>query len=187
VQSRTEPSRSYYDVRQAVVALKGSPAASATGIAGLKPVKLGARVGTTSYAAITDVIKPTRTPAMYDDSDRALEALKDGQIAGIVDLPTALYLVSAELDNGEVLAMIRDLKSEGMTMLIVTHQMGFARQVANEVCFLDGGVIAERGGPEQVLGEPTQERTRTFLRRIIEAGPALRRTLRPLRRPGPAA
>jgi polar amino acid transport system ATP-binding protein len=134
------------------------------------------------------VIKPTRTPAGYDDRDKALEALKNGQIGGIVvHLPTALYLVSAELDNGEVLAMIRDLKSEGMTMLIVTHEMGFARQVADEVCFLDGGVIAERGGPEQVLGEPTQERTRTFLRRIIEAGPALRRTLRPLRRPGPAA
>jgi ABC-type amino acid transport substrate-binding protein len=171
VQSRTEPSRSYYDVRQAVVALKGSPAASATGIAGLKPVKLGAQVGTTSYAAIADVIKPTRTPAGYDDSEKALEALKNGQIGGIVvDLPTALYLVSAEFDNGEVLAMIHDLKSEGMTMLIVTHEMGFARQVADRVAFLDQGRVLEQGPPEQVLGDPVEARTRQFLASIIEAG-----------------
>ena len=71
---------------------------------------------------------------------------------------------------GEVLAMLRDLKSEGMTMLVATHEMGFARQVADQVCFLDGGRVLERGAPEQVLGEPTEERTRQFLRRIIEAG-----------------
>ncbi len=71
---------------------------------------------------------------------------------------------------GEVLGLIRDLKSDGMTMIVATHEMGFARSVADEVCFLDGGVIAERGSAAQVLGEPTEERTRTFLRRIIEAG-----------------
>jgi polar amino acid transport system ATP-binding protein len=71
---------------------------------------------------------------------------------------------------GEVLAMLRDLKSEGMTMLVATHEMGFARQVADEVCFLDGGRVLERGSPAQVLGEPRQERTRTFLRRIVDAG-----------------
>jgi polar amino acid transport system ATP-binding protein len=71
---------------------------------------------------------------------------------------------------GEVLAMLRDLKTEGMTMLVATHEMGFARQVADEVCFLDAGRVLERGSPEQVLGEPQEERTRLFLRRIIEAG-----------------
>lgn len=71
---------------------------------------------------------------------------------------------------GEVLAMLRDLKNEGMTMLVATHEMGFARQVADEVCFLDGGQVLERGAPSQVLGEPQEERTRLFLRRIIEAG-----------------
>jgi polar amino acid transport system ATP-binding protein len=71
---------------------------------------------------------------------------------------------------GEVLAMLRDLKSDGMTMLVATHEMGFARQVADEVCFLDGGRMRERGAPAQVLGEPQQERTRQFLRRIIDAG-----------------
>jgi polar amino acid transport system ATP-binding protein len=71
---------------------------------------------------------------------------------------------------GEVLAMLRDLKTEGMTMLVATHEMGFARQVADEVCFLDGGRVLERGPAEQVLGDPREERTQTFLRRIIEAG-----------------
>jgi polar amino acid transport system ATP-binding protein len=71
---------------------------------------------------------------------------------------------------GEVLAMLRDLKDDGMTMLVATHEMGFARQVADEVCFLDGGRVLERGAPERVLGDPEQERTRRFLRRIIEAG-----------------
>jgi polar amino acid transport system ATP-binding protein len=71
---------------------------------------------------------------------------------------------------GEVLAMLRDLKSDGMTMIVATHEMGFARQVADEVCFLDGGRVAERGPAAQVLGDPVQERTRRFLRRIIDAG-----------------
>ncbi|MEU8386786.1 amino acid ABC transporter ATP-binding protein [Micromonospora sp. NPDC048842] len=71
---------------------------------------------------------------------------------------------------GEVLTMIRDLKADGMTMVLATHEMGFAREVADEVCFLDAGRVVESGPPEQVLGEPTQPRTRQFLRRIIEAG-----------------
>ena len=71
---------------------------------------------------------------------------------------------------GEVLAMLHDLKTEGMTMVVATHEMGFARQVADEVCFLDGGRVLERGSPERVLGDPENDRTRRFLRRIIEAG-----------------
>jgi polar amino acid transport system ATP-binding protein len=70
----------------------------------------------------------------------------------------------------EVLAMLRDLKSEGMTMVVATHEMGFARQVADEVCFLDGGSVLERGSAEQVLEHPQQQRTQQFLRRIVEAG-----------------
>jgi polar amino acid transport system ATP-binding protein len=71
---------------------------------------------------------------------------------------------------GEVLGMLRDLKADGKTMVVATHEMGFARQVADEVCFLDGGRVLERGSPEQVLGDPGHERTRRFLRRIHEAG-----------------
>jgi polar amino acid transport system ATP-binding protein len=65
--------------------------------------------------------------------------------------------------NSGGLAMLRDLKSDGMTMIVATHEMGFARQVADEVCFLDGP-------PGQVLGEPVHERTGHFLSRIIDAG-----------------
>jgi polar amino acid transport system ATP-binding protein len=71
---------------------------------------------------------------------------------------------------GEVLGLLRELKDDGMTMVVATHEMGFARQVADEVCFLDGGRVLERGGPEQVFGDPQQDRTRRFLRRITDAG-----------------
>lgn len=57
-----------------------------------------------------------------------------------------------------------------MTMVLATHEMGFARDVADQVCFLDGGVVLEHGTAEQVFGDPRQERTRRFLRRIVEAG-----------------
>ena len=67
---------------------------------------------------------------------------------------------------GEVLAAIRELKTEGMTMIIATHEMGFAREVADEVCFLHEGRGHERGTPAQVLETPREERTREFLRRI---------------------
>ena len=70
---------------------------------------------------------------------------------------------------GEVLGVIRELKAEGMTMLIATHEMGFAREIADRVCFLDAGRILEDGPPGQVLGDPVEHRTRQFLQRIIEA------------------
>jgi polar amino acid transport system ATP-binding protein len=69
---------------------------------------------------------------------------------------------------GEVLSMIRDLKEQGMTMVIATHEMGFARRVADRVCFLDGGRILEQGPPERVLGDPTEARTRQFLSTVKE-------------------
>jgi polar amino acid transport system ATP-binding protein len=70
----------------------------------------------------------------------------------------------------EVLNIVRELAAEGMTMLLATHEMGFAREVSSKVCFLDAGVICEDGPPEEIFGEPQNERTRTFLKRIIEAG-----------------
>ncbi|CAL9387401.1 Glutamine transport ATP-binding protein GlnQ [Streptomyces sp. enrichment culture] len=81
--------------------------------------------------------------------------------------------ITAALDPelvGEVLDVVRDLKGDGMTMVLATHEMGFAREVADQVCFLDGGVVLEHGTAEQVFGDPRQERTRRFLRRIVEAG-----------------
>jgi polar amino acid transport system ATP-binding protein len=70
----------------------------------------------------------------------------------------------------EVLALVRELAESGMTMIIATHEMSFARDVANKVCFLDGGVILEEGHAEQLFREPRETRTREFLSRIIEAG-----------------
>ncbi len=71
---------------------------------------------------------------------------------------------------GEVLSLLAELKTEGMTMLVATHEMGFARQVADQVVFLADGAVAEAGPPEQVLGDPVDPRTQRFLRRIIDAG-----------------
>lgn len=89
--------------------------------------------------------------------------------------PDVLLLdeVTAALDPeliGGVLQVIRDLKTEGMTMVIVTHEMSFARDVADRVCFLDGGQIIEEDVPEKLFAEPENPRTRQFLQRIIEAG-----------------
>jgi polar amino acid transport system ATP-binding protein len=70
----------------------------------------------------------------------------------------------------EVLNIVRELAAEGMTMLLATHEMSFAREVSSKVCFLDAGVICEEGPPDEIFGEPQNERTRTFLKRIIEAG-----------------
>ncbi|SER02430.1 amino acid ABC transporter ATP-binding protein, PAAT family [Lentzea xinjiangensis] len=71
---------------------------------------------------------------------------------------------------GEVLSVIRDLAAQGWTMVVVTHEIRFAEQVADQVLFLDGGVIVERGTPERVIGDPQEERTRRFLRRVLEHG-----------------
>jgi len=70
----------------------------------------------------------------------------------------------------EVLGVIRGLAGDGMTMLIATHEMGFARDIASRVCFLDAGVLLEQGPPEQIFSAPQEERNQQFLQRIIEAG-----------------
>jgi polar amino acid transport system ATP-binding protein len=70
----------------------------------------------------------------------------------------------------EVLQLVRELSEVGMTMIIATHEMSFAREVANKICFLDGGVILEEGPPSQLFGDPQEERTRAFLSSIIAAG-----------------
>ena len=69
---------------------------------------------------------------------------------------------------GDVLTVMRRLAEEGMTMMVVTHEMAFAREVADRVLFMDGGVIVEEGPPEQVIGEPRQRRTRDFLQRVLD-------------------
>jgi polar amino acid transport system ATP-binding protein len=96
-------------------------------------------------------------------------------VRAIAGRPRAVLLdeITSALDPelvGEVLEAVRELKSEGMTMLIVTHEMQFAREVADSVCFLHEGRILERGAPEAVLSEPERPETKQFLRRLLEAG-----------------
>ena len=69
---------------------------------------------------------------------------------------------------GEVLGVMRELAQSGLTMLVVTHEMAFARDVSQRVIFMDGGLIAEDGTPEQIFAHPTQQRTREFLSRVLE-------------------
>lgn len=100
-------SSGYYDVTQAVVTYKGSPIASAKSIGELKGAKLGAQVGTTSYTAITDQIKPSQQPAVFDTNALAVTALKNHQVDGlVVDTPTAFYMTAAQLDDGVIVGQL---------------------------------------------------------------------------------
>ena len=114
---------------------------------------------------------------LADRADEHPDRLSGGQqqraamVRAIVMEPELVLLdeVTSALDPelvGEVLDLLTELKGEGVTMLLNTHEMGFARDVADQVCFLHDGRIHERGRPEQVLGDPQQERTRAFLSRI---------------------
>jgi polar amino acid transport system ATP-binding protein len=96
-------------------------------------------------------------------------------VRALANEPRLLLLdeVTSALDPelvGEVLDLVRELKAAGMTIVMATHEMGFARQAADRVCFLDGGRLLEEGPPEQVLADPVEPRTRQFLARIIDAG-----------------
>jgi polar amino acid transport system ATP-binding protein len=118
---------------------------------------------------------------LADKRDEYPDRLSGGQqqrvaiIRALAMQPSLLLLdeVTSALDPelvAEVLAVIRELAEEGMTMLIATHEMGFARDVARRVCFLDAGVILEEGTPAEIFGAPREPRTQQFLQRIVEAG-----------------
>ena len=100
-------SGSYYVVNQAVVANSGTPVSRVRTVAGLRPYKLGAQVGTTSYSYITRFIRPSQSPAVYDSNNDAISALNSGQIDGIVvDLPTAFFVVAVQLENGTIVGKL---------------------------------------------------------------------------------
>ena len=97
-------SDSYYNVNQALVVVKGTPIASATSIAMLKPYKFGAQLGTTSYDYIINNIKPAKKTSVFDTNDAAVASLKNKQIDGlVVDLPTAFYISAVQVPNGKIL------------------------------------------------------------------------------------
>ena len=100
-------SSGYYDVVQTVITTAGSKIDGVTSVADLADAKLGAQVGTTSYTAITDQIQPAEDPAVYDTNDQAVQALKNGQIDGIVvDLPTAYFMTAVQLDDGLIVGQL---------------------------------------------------------------------------------
>ncbi|MDQ3671837.1 MAG: amino acid ABC transporter ATP-binding protein [Actinomycetota bacterium] len=118
---------------------------------------------------------------LLDKRDEYPDRLSGGQqqrvaiVRALAMQPSLLLLdeVTSALDPelvAEVLEVIRELAAEGMTMLIATHEMSFARDVAHRVCFLDEGVILEQGTPEQIFGAPSEPRTQQFLQRIVDAG-----------------
>ncbi|BCJ55776.1 amino acid ABC transporter substrate-binding protein [Actinoplanes sp. NBRC 14428] len=97
----------YYLVRQTVITTKGSKIAAAASIAELRDAKLGAQVGTTSYQAIDELIKPSAAPQVFNNNDDAKKALENKQVDGIVvDLPTAFYMTAAELDDGVIVGQL---------------------------------------------------------------------------------
>jgi polar amino acid transport system ATP-binding protein len=118
---------------------------------------------------------------LADKADQYPDRLSGGQqqrvaiIRSIAVKPRLLLLdeVTSALDPvlvNEVLSIVRDLKADGMAMVLATHEMGFATQVADEVCFLKDGNIIERGPASQVISAPQQNETKDFLRRVHEAG-----------------
>ena len=118
---------------------------------------------------------------LADKRDEYPDRLSGGQqqrvaiVRALAMQPNLMLLdeVTSALDPelvAEVLQVIRELAGEGMTMLIATHEMGFARDVASRVCFLDAGVILEEGTPTEIFGAPREPRTQQFLQRIVEAG-----------------
>jgi polar amino acid transport system ATP-binding protein len=118
---------------------------------------------------------------LADKAEEFPDRLSGGQqqrvaiVRALAMQPDLLLLdeVTSALDPvlvAEVLDAIRELAGQGMTMVIATHEMGFARDIANRICFLDEGVILEEGPPEQIFSAPQQERTQRFLQSIIEAG-----------------
>jgi polar amino acid transport system ATP-binding protein len=118
---------------------------------------------------------------LADRGDEYPDRLSGGQqqrvaiVRALAMRPELMLLdeVTSALDPelvAEVLNVIRELAQGGMTMLIATHEMGFARDIASRVCFLDGGLIVEEGLPDEIFAQPKQARTQQFLERIIEAG-----------------
>ncbi len=149
----------------------------------LDNVTLGPRkvLGKGKAEAADEAVALLERFGLEDKRDEFPDRLSGGQqqrvaiIRALAMRPDLLLLdeVTSALDPelvAEVLAAIRDLAASGMTMVIATHEMGFARDIANRVCFLDAGVILEEGGPKEIFSAPREVRTQQFLQRIIDAG-----------------
>jgi polar amino acid transport system ATP-binding protein len=149
----------------------------------LENVTLGPRkaLGRTKAEAVAEADRLLARFGLADKRDEYPDRLSGGQqqrvaiVRALAMQPQLLLLdeVTSALDPelvAEVLDVIRELASGGMTMLIATHEMGFARDVAKRVCFLHEGRILEEGPPDEIFAAPREERTRQFLQRIVAAG-----------------
>jgi polar amino acid transport system ATP-binding protein len=149
----------------------------------LRNITLGPRkaLGLSRQEADTRADDLLRRFGLFDKRDDYPDRLSGGQqqraaiVRALAMQPALLLLdeVTSALDPelvAEVLNVIRELAAGGMTMLIATHEMSFARDVAHRVCFLDEGVILEQGTPDEIFSTPREPRTRRFLQRIVEAG-----------------
>lgn len=127
-------STGYYDVAQAIITTTKSKIAKAKTIADLANAKLGATVGSTSYSTITDVIKPKTKPSVFDTNDVATQALKNGQIDGLVlDLPTAFYVAGAELSNGLIIGQFAPKAGSEQFGLVLTKGSSLTSAVSAAV------------------------------------------------------
>jgi len=144
----------------------------------LSPIKVQ---GKSKDEAITAAMELLKRFDLSDKADQYPDRLSGGQqqrvaiIRSLAVNPRLLLLdeVTSALDPvlvNEVLSAVRDLKSDGMTMVLATHEMGFATQVADEVCYLESGNIIERGTADQVLHNPQNPKTQEFLKRVHQAG-----------------
>ena len=144
----------------------------------LAPIKVR---GKSKEEAIDTAQKLLKRFDLGDKADQYPDRLSGGQqqrvaiIRSLACNPRLLLLdeITSALDPvlvNEVLSIVRDLKSDGMTMVLATHEMGFATQVADEVCFLESGIILERGSAEAVLHNPQNPKTQGFLQRVHQAG-----------------
>jgi polar amino acid transport system ATP-binding protein len=144
----------------------------------LAPIKV---LGRSKKQAESEGVDLLKRFGLVDKKDEYPDRLSGGQqqrvaiVRALAMNPDIMLLdeITSALDPelvAEVLNVIRGLAEIGMTMLIATHEMGFARDIASRVCFLDAGVILEQGPPDQIFSAPQNPRTRQFLQRIIEAG-----------------
>jgi polar amino acid transport system ATP-binding protein len=144
----------------------------------LSPIKV---LGVSQAQAESEAMELLKRIGLADKKDEYPDRLSGGQqqrvaiVRALAMKPDIMLLdeITSALDPelvAEVLNMVRELANQGMTMLLATHEMGFAKEVSSRVCFLEKGTILEEGPPQQIFTAPLHERTRQFLQRIIEAG-----------------
>jgi polar amino acid transport system ATP-binding protein len=140
-----------------------------------KVLKLGADEAEHRAMTLLGRIGLTEKATEYPDRLSGGQQQRVAIVRALAMQPKLMLLdeITSALDPelvAEVLNIVRDLAAEGMTMMLATHEMGFAKEVSSKVCFLHQGVILEEGPPEQIFGDPHEDRTREFLKRIIDAG-----------------